>query len=288
MKNEAMQKKRTPSLTDQRLRQLLKQLREEPAAPQDFRDKVLARLEHDGVLPRRAPSMPVASWTQRLQALWRPAGLGLAAAGALALLLVLRPVAPVLAPAFAPAAQTAAVAAPKGKPFAAAHPAAFRVAVKATAVAAPAAVEHNFETAPQDAAAAPALGAAAAPTTVPQAVHASGVTTTPVVTQGKPVLQAYSQVRNNVIRASRGGAPATVHFYLATPGHVHVEVMDRVGHLVSVLFDGDLVAGAYDGTSPVITWSGTADSGGMAASGIYLLRIQAPDFTNTHKLMLVK
>ncbi|HXC63125.1 MAG TPA: hypothetical protein VNZ67_02145, partial [bacterium] len=85
-----MSTRRNPSMSDRRLRALLKQLRETPAAPQDFRARVLDRLADDGLL--RAGSAPKPSLRARFGAWLRPAPLGLAACGALALALLLRPV----------------------------------------------------------------------------------------------------------------------------------------------------------------------------------------------------
>lgn len=287
-------KKRPPSLTDRRLRLLLKQLREEPAAPQDFRDQVLARLEREGVLPRPA-AVSAVGWDQRLRAWLRPAVFGLAAAGALAWLLVLRPIAPLPLPSQAPAvapprlASAAALARRQVRvPAAASH----RQAPAQVALAKPVAVEHELETAPQVASAAvPAVGDVAAPAPVrEQVVAASGTITAmpdsqPTQVSKWPNYALNSQVWGNVIHASRG-EQADIRFSFKTSGQVSIEIFDRMGHSVAVLCNSDLPAGSY--TSQQYTWRGTDDQGGMAASGIYMVRIHTPDYTETHKLMLVK
>ena len=285
-------KKRPPSLTDRRLRLLLKQLREEPAAPQDFRDRVLARLEGEGVLPRPA-AVAAPGWGQRLRAWLRPAGVGLAAAGALAWLLVLRPIAPLPAPApvvsvARPRLALKATSSPRRSQVLAA--ASRRRATAPVASAKPVAVEHELETAPQVASAvAPALGDVAAPGPVQQQqVSGVGVTATatqdPASTVSKdPGYALNSQVWNNVIHASRG-EQADIRFSFKTTGPVSIEIFDRMGHSVAVLCDGVVNAGSCQ----QYTWRGTDDQGGMAASGIYMVRIHTPDYTETHKLMLVK
>jgi hypothetical protein len=277
-----MQKKRTPSLTDQRLRQLLKQLREEPAAPQDFRDKVMQRLQQEGVLAAPpAPAQP--SFGERLAAFWRPAGFGLAAAGAMALLLLLRiPSAPMVVASSPAAPAAAAVKAPAA--VAARHRAPAFAAAPAPAAAEP---EHGFVAAPQTFNAAPALGAAApAPVAVDQ-VHAAStnVTPSPTTVSKDPNYQLSSQVWNNVIHASRGEA-AEVRFTFKTSGPVRIDIIDRTGRVVAVLQDGVLASGIY--TAQEFTWRGAADAGGLAPSGIYQLRIRTPDYREAHKLMLVK
>jgi hypothetical protein len=280
-------KKRTPSMTDRRLRQLLKQLREEPAAPQGFRDQVLVRLEKEGVLPRRAAAQG-AGWRQALQGFWRPAGFGLAAAGAWALLLVLNPNRPAPAPlsvavAGAPAAAkpALAVAAPKRHRALTARRAPLAPVV---AQAAPA-PEGSLETAPQVAPAlAPALGSSLAPRVAQQQVVAASnttVTATPAPTIGKPA-GVDSKVFNNVVHAARGES-AVLHYDVRSAGHVHIQIVTRLGQTIAT---ADLDLGP--GTDYTWSWFGMTDQNGMAASGIYLLRLQTPDYTAMHKILLVK
>jgi hypothetical protein len=93
---------------------------------------------------------------------------------------------------------------------------------------------------------------------------------------------ANSQVRSNVIHASRGES-AEILFNLGTAGFVNVEVYDRLGRPVAQLANGTMGAGLQ-----TLTWSGTADEGGMAASGIYIVRVQTPGYVETHKVALIK
>lgn len=67
-------------------------------------------------------------------------------------------------------------------------------------------------------------------------------------------------------------------------GPVKVDLFDARGRLVRVLQDGQLGAGSH-----VLHWDGTTNSGGRAASGVYLARARSADgSTSTQRMMLVK
>jgi hypothetical protein len=287
-------------MSDRRLRALLKQLREAPAAPQDFRARVLGRLADDGLLPSHAA--PRLGWIGRLPRWLKPAPLGLAACGALALALVMRQVPrQAVAPASLPAQGLAM--APLAGPAPALHP---KDRPKAAMAAKPQAPQPAQVPAP-DVALAPqpvqvqapeALGAAAAPKSQ-ELVHVAEVAASPTPSGpgvSKPYPDASSEVRNNVVRVSQGQF-ADVHFSYVTPGHVRVDILDRLGRQVAVLFDGipQYGPGEYDGNGapgafscPWCLWNNLSVYGDMAASGIYLVRVQTPDYVHIHKLMLIK
>ena len=289
-----MGKRLHPSMSDRRLRALLQQLREAPAAPQDFRARVLDRLAEDGVLRSEAVSKP--GLRSRLQEWLRPAPLGLAACGALALALLFRP-AP--NPQALAAVATVRAQAPLVKPVLAARPQVRpQVAPMAPLPAQPVQVPaQDVALAPQpvQAGAPEAVGAAAPPKAEADLVRVAGVTATvgPEPRGGsKPFPTEGSEVRNNVVRVSLG-QPSDVHFSFITPGHVRVDILDRLGRVVSVLYDGSLAAGEYDGNGAALAcawclWNDMTDQGATAASGIYLVRIQTPDYVHIHKLMLIK
>jgi len=205
-----MPSRRNPSMSDRKLRQLLKQLRESPAAPQDFRAEVLGRLADDGLLPSR--SVAKVGLRERLSAWLRPASLGLAAAGALALALVLRPV---------PAPQTVAALPPAGVPLAA--PAASARASHSRTVA-PAGLSparaaqvpsEDMAVVSQPVITRASEGVGAAPQAKAQAsVHVAGVTATvgPAARDiSNPYPKGSSEVRNNVVRYAQAEM-ADIHF----------------------------------------------------------------------------
>jgi hypothetical protein len=326
-------KKTPPSLnvTDKQLRQALAALREDVAAPADFRAKLVQRLRREGVLqgqPQAAAAQP--SLWQRLSAQLTPRRLGFAASFALVLMAVVRflPRATVQASqAAAPVAVSAAVVPLQGAP-ASAKPAKLARA-KALAPAAPeleiASAPPVKETLPEallDETAVPkaegSVGAAApsAPVTssqfssaAPQGQGYAAAAAVPSTGAGAPIagggasaasakptvvvveptatavikpLQGNSELRGNVIRASQGQA-AVLLYHLAQDGHVHVEIFDRLGRSITVVRDADQSAGTYD-----LSWSGQADNGFMAASGIYVMVLTTPAYRDQHKLMLVR
>jgi hypothetical protein len=292
-----MAPRRNPSMSDRRLHALLKQLRENPAAPQDFRAKVLGRLAEDGLIPSVAAAKP--GLRERLSAWLRPWPLGLAASCALALVLLLRPVAaprPVAQPlalVARPAVQPAeSVRRPLAQSKAQPVPAAGEAPAQSVQVFAP---EVAMVQEPVQVQAPEAVGAAAQPKTQ-AVVQVAGVTATvgpePRLS-GKTLPTLGSEVRNNVVRMSQG-QPSDVHFSFTTTGHVRVDILDRLGREVAVLFDGTLANGEYDGNGaaplncPWCLWNNMTVNGDMAASGIYLVRIQTPDYVHIHKLMLIK
>ena len=70
----------------------------------------------------------------------------------------------------------------------------------------------------------------------------------------------------------------TIDFDLAEPGQVSLSVFDMAGHQVATLVDGNLPAGSHS-----VTFDGSDLS-----SGIYFYMMQAGNFTDTHKMVLVK
>ncbi|HUV29731.1 MAG TPA: T9SS type A sorting domain-containing protein [Acidobacteriota bacterium] len=73
--------------------------------------------------------------------------------------------------------------------------------------------------------------------------------------------------------------PATdIKFSLREASHVRLEVYNIMGQRVATLVDKRLEAGSH-----VVTWDASD-----AASGVYLYRLQAGDFTHTRKMTLLK
>jgi Tol biopolymer transport system component len=76
---------------------------------------------------------------------------------------------------------------------------------------------------------------------------------------------------------------ATISFDLPAAGQVKLEVFNMLGQKVRTLVDGDLSAGTHS-----IEWNSADDSGKRVASGIYLYRLQAGEFSETKKMVLMK
>lgn len=78
--------------------------------------------------------------------------------------------------------------------------------------------------------------------------------------------------------------PQTVIEYsVATRSQVLIEVFNVVGQRVRTLVDETVSAGTYR-----LTWDGNDSNGNRVASGVYLYRIQADDYVQTKKMILLK
>jgi hypothetical protein len=70
----------------------------------------------------------------------------------------------------------------------------------------------------------------------------------------------------------------TIQFELPTASHVIIEVYDILGRRIATILDEDRPAGCHQ-----ITWNA-----GNQSSGMYFYKIQAGDFTETRKMLLMK
>ena len=78
--------------------------------------------------------------------------------------------------------------------------------------------------------------------------------------------------------------PSTViTFSLPRVSDVTLTIFNTLGRKVRTLVSGGLVAGTYS-----ITWDGRDDSDNQVASGVYLYRLDAGDFTDQRKMVLIK
>ncbi len=75
----------------------------------------------------------------------------------------------------------------------------------------------------------------------------------------------------------------TFSFVLARAGHVTLSVYTLRGRLVCSLVDEAMEAGPH-----TINWNGTDAAGRQASSGVYLVRMIAPDRTQSRRITLVK
>jgi hypothetical protein len=78
--------------------------------------------------------------------------------------------------------------------------------------------------------------------------------------------------------------PSTRVAYALTAGCRSVlRVYDITGRLVRTLHDGWQEAGFYG-----LDWDGANDAGRRVSSGVYFYRLEAPGFTRTRKMLLLK
>lgn len=75
----------------------------------------------------------------------------------------------------------------------------------------------------------------------------------------------------------------SIKYSIAQNANVQLVVYNMLGQVVKTLVNGEQEAGYY-----TIQWNGTNDFGGKVASGIYIYRIVAGDFTKTIKMNFLK
>lgn len=76
----------------------------------------------------------------------------------------------------------------------------------------------------------------------------------------------------------------TISFDLRSEGTVNLFVYDMSGRLVDVLFDGEV---GQKGLNKVV-WRGRDQAGRPLPSGTYFYRLEAGDFADTKRMVLVK
>jgi hypothetical protein len=75
----------------------------------------------------------------------------------------------------------------------------------------------------------------------------------------------------------------TISYQLPKSSRIDVSVFNVSGQLVKTIFSGAQEAGHHS-----VQWDGTNKQGAGVSSGIYLIRLDAPDFSHTRKVMLVR
>jgi hypothetical protein len=79
-------------------------------------------------------------------------------------------------------------------------------------------------------------------------------------------------------------SPETViRFSLAERGHVSLKVYDVEGRPVRTLADGERAPDRYEAT-----WDSRGDDGGSVAPGVYFYKLEAPGYSRTMKMVLLK
>jgi len=74
-----------------------------------------------------------------------------------------------------------------------------------------------------------------------------------------------------------------INFDVPTKSHVTLTVYNVLGQKVSALVDKEMAPGRY-----VADWNGTTDGGTEVSSGIYFYKLEASDFAQTKKMILLK
>ena len=78
--------------------------------------------------------------------------------------------------------------------------------------------------------------------------------------------------------------PATlIRFDLPTPAHVKLEVFNLLGQRVAKLVDESMKSGRHS-----VIWDGKNQSGEDTASGVYLYRLTAGDYTKVRRMTILR
>ncbi|MCD6379328.1 T9SS type A sorting domain-containing protein, partial [bacterium] len=75
----------------------------------------------------------------------------------------------------------------------------------------------------------------------------------------------------------------TIKFNLKNKGHVSIQIYDVAGRLVNTLVNDVREAGRY-----TETWNGINNRGANVASGVYFYRMNAEDYSDTKKMILLR
>jgi flagellar hook assembly protein FlgD len=75
----------------------------------------------------------------------------------------------------------------------------------------------------------------------------------------------------------------SIGYCVAQEGEVRLSVYNVLGQEVVSLVDGPQAAGRH-----VVTWDGRDAGGGAVASGLYFCRLEAGDFVQTKKMLLLR
>jgi hypothetical protein len=72
-------------------------------------------------------------------------------------------------------------------------------------------------------------------------------------------------------------------FVVRGPIHTTLKIYNILGQLVKTLVDEPKEAGTYE-----VTWDGKDENGYQVTSGVYFYKLQAEDFIQTKKMVLIK
>ena len=79
-----------------------------------------------------------------------------------------------------------------------------------------------------------------------------------------------------------------IPFQLSQDAEVRLTIYDVAGRAVRKMRLGHLTAGSYSRTEKAIYWDGKTETGEPVGSGTYFYQIQAGDYTDTRKMVILK
>jgi hypothetical protein len=74
-----------------------------------------------------------------------------------------------------------------------------------------------------------------------------------------------------------------IHYTIADEGPVRLVAYNLKGQLVRTLVDGDVPPGRYS-----VVWAGVDERGRHVASGVYFVKLEASDFAETRRLVILR
>ena len=69
---------------------------------------------------------------------------------------------------------------------------------------------------------------------------------------------------------------------------VTAKIYDTTGKLIRMIELGHVTAGNYVESNRAIYWDGRSENGEVVSSGTYFYQIQAGDYTDTRKIVILK
>ena len=81
---------------------------------------------------------------------------------------------------------------------------------------------------------------------------------------------------------------AWIPFELSQDTEVTITIYDAAGKLIRTLELGHLPAGNYIETGKALYWDGKTKNGELVSSGTYFYQIQAGDYSETRKMLILK
>ena len=79
-----------------------------------------------------------------------------------------------------------------------------------------------------------------------------------------------------------------IPFQLAQDSTVTAKIYDVTGKLIRMIELGHVPAGNYVESNRAIYWDGRSENGEQVSSGTYFYQIQADDYTDTRKMVILK
>ena len=79
-----------------------------------------------------------------------------------------------------------------------------------------------------------------------------------------------------------------IPFQLAADSTVTARIYDVTGKQIRIIELGHIAAGNYVESSKAIYWDGRTENGEQVSSGTYFYQIEAGDYTETRKMVILK